>query len=112
MRISDWSSDVCSSDLDREIARHSGDGFRPGRRVRRIAVVGGRDLAAEAAIDTVMRGQMVEHRGHVGLAVDQPQLAPGTAPAQHNGVVSVLSLIALSATDIGVLDADRVIATP
>src|SRR3546814_17537748 len=94
MRISDWSSDVCSSDLDREIARHSGDGFRPGRRVRRIVVVGGRDLAAEAAIDTVMRGQKGEHRGYVGLAVDKMQLATGHVTAAHIGVVDSLEVIA------------------
>src|SRR3546814_1122938 len=49
MRISDWSSDVCSSDLDRDARDHGGpargDG-RPGRRA--AALFEGRPLAISA----------------------------------------------------------------
>src|SRR3546814_14583662 len=40
MRISDWSSDVCSSDLLRD-AHHHGAGYPPGQRARTACAVSG-----------------------------------------------------------------------
>src|SRR3546814_11723172 len=48
MRISDWSSDVCSSDLERKIPH----GLLRGRqRPGRLAFVGGQELARHRALD-------------------------------------------------------------
>src|SRR3546814_17509241 len=49
MRISDWSSDVCSSDLDQAVERGMGGGpDRQGPRHQRAAVVGQQKPAAAA----------------------------------------------------------------
>src|SRR3546814_14387096 len=52
MRISDWSSDVCSSDLDQD-ARH-------GREMHH-GVNSGRSPACLQPIETEMHGKRVEH---------------------------------------------------
>src|SRR3546814_10056705 len=57
MRISDWSSDVCSSDLERDAARH-GVAHRPGN--RQAGGRSGRRIARAAE--------------SVGFASDQPPL--------------------------------------
>src|SRR3546814_4431515 len=44
MRISDWSSDVCSSDLQRAERRRAGDRQRARARARREVHLPGRDL--------------------------------------------------------------------
>src|SRR3546814_5390686 len=71
MRISDWSSDVCSSDLLRLIGRRAIAGFRAVEAVVRIIRI------AQAEIDAERMGQ-----GHVGqdrqfkFAIDFPDLDP------------------------------------
>src|SRR3546814_20439773 len=63
MRISDWSSDVCSSDLDLGGGEHRGlaarvdDGEHGAQRHHRLARA---ELALEEAVHRVLGGQVVE----------------------------------------------------
>src|SRR3546814_7271218 len=53
MRISDWSSDVCSSDLHRRLALR----FRPDRQVEAVGGAGGVvDRADQPAVGQIARG--------------------------------------------------------
>src|SRR3546814_15961802 len=68
MRISDWSSDVCSSDLERDVRKGAG----PGRRT----VQGADERAARPAIRPACRGhrpgrlrQAARHSGGSGEAM-------------------------------------------
>src|SRR3546814_2506026 len=61
MRISDWSSDVCSSDLQ----RFSTNTFPPGREgVGRVALVVDREIRDEALVGEVG----IERRDQIGRA--------------------------------------------
>src|SRR3546814_8551409 len=62
MRISDWSSDVCSSDLRRDHPRDIGQ--PRGGRAARLSVVGGASRGAEAALaaaEADARGAAARH---------------------------------------------------
>src|SRR3546814_8605720 len=63
MRISDWSSDVCSSDLERVFLRELMDGGR--RRVRAHGALNGR--VREIAVDEG-RGQAAQFPGGIDAA--------------------------------------------
>src|SRR3546814_1605781 len=65
MRISDWSSDVCSSDLNRQ----RGDFARPGVQVLQARLVDRRQMKAAAGsrLDQALAGehmQRIPHRRH------------------------------------------------
>src|SRR3546814_4356335 len=81
MRISDWSSDVCSSDLHRDPAVGGAKGAAIGRQDARIAdrAVGGEGRAGEMLVEQE-GGQRLEHR-HLDL--DRP-LAPA-GPRDERG---------------------------
>src|SRR3546814_8930286 len=76
MRISDWSSDVCSSDLNALFARNLGGDrphSRPKRRREEAAVVG---MDEGALRERLPRGDRMTHDGadqrvHVGLVLHE-----------------------------------------
>src|SRR3546814_18282151 len=102
MRISDWSSDVCSSDLrrlDRELAARAvealhlrtGEGCRAAAfEVQDVRRAMGDDLLARATVD--VDGELVAHgagrQEDRGLLVQQ--LRRHLAEAVHTGIVAAL----------------------
>src|SRR3546814_20565079 len=73
MRISDWSSDVCSSDLSIAIAQMSIEKFERGINRRAIREKG-RDVAAAAQDHQFGRhARLVEQRLVVGRVIQRPQ---------------------------------------
>src|SRR3546814_13775501 len=55
MRISDWSSDVCSSDLDNVARQAQGHRFRPilllhRSKLNRVAIAGHQELSVQARV--------------------------------------------------------------
>src|SRR3546814_20564445 len=81
MRISDWSSDVCSSDLDMDETRHAGgagriDDMRGRGRVACLEIGAGRDVDDAGDVE-----QRVAARGHLDQAVGSVEGAgdPGRA---------------------------------
>src|SRR3546814_6327096 len=88
MRISDWSSDVCSSDLGRRLAVAAI--ARIGQAVPRFTVVGIDDMAARAARLAIVTGLVVgAHEPHIGIVEARlvevedcdPDAQPGAGPA-------------------------------
>src|SRR3546814_4144478 len=69
MRISDWSSDVCSSDLTQRRGRHAGDGGADGIVIRHFV------FAAPAVEAEINRGQppLAGNKDRPGIA--QPDIA-------------------------------------
>src|SRR3546814_17646866 len=66
MRISDWSSDVCSSDLREAVAGAARDLFVIGVQEQRVEVVGAPRAQARGGVDLDFRlpvGVCTDHRG-------------------------------------------------
>src|SRR3546814_8172957 len=97
MRISDWSSDVCSSDLTPRAAR-------PGAAVRsHQRKIGGLQPAARGAPRRMGGARRAEHRGHFGrpggvarkaepLGKDKPRVA-GRRSEEHTSELQSLMRI-------------------
>src|SRR3546814_20745890 len=97
MRISDWSSDVCSSDLPRHEleAETVVDHGEAARRERAALAIGARHILARSGLRELpagLRRKLVAQRFHLALAqrVDQPgreaaaaRLPPGQALANE-----------------------------
>src|SRR3546814_17452653 len=103
MRISDWSSDVCSSDLHRcraarrgrrlarGAARHLAGPYRPPRRLRRIAKPSGGTIMSKSEL-TIAR-QIAAPPSDVWNACNDPaKLAHGWIPAPILSPVPELAL--------------------
>src|SRR3546814_20886502 len=111
MRISDWSSDVCSSDLQGARAAARGEAHRHlVRRFRArdagvidLATVDGRDLARHhdaGAGDAGRRSQRDRHAEDPGTALDRPQLILVAAVDIHLSATSCdRQLIAVAPRD-------------
>src|SRR3546814_3362684 len=69
MRISDWSSDVCSSDLDAAVLRHQVDAERIAVAERLVEIGGGAALLVGA--QRQRRGVVVALEGLLGGQVDR-----------------------------------------
>src|SRR3546814_1802227 len=83
MRISDWSSDVCSSDL-RHIATFSGDAKiadRHGQRSIKVRALRGRGIAGGDRIELALNAAPQTNRLDIQLTLDAPA----------NGLVSGLT---------------------
>src|SRR3546814_8053529 len=73
MRISDWSSDVCSSDLRPEAGRLANDRMLASKRSRSARDATAQASAAEA-FGVVTGSATREHRGIVGGGVDRERI--------------------------------------
>ena len=62
-------------------------------------------LAAEAAIDAVIRHEQIEHRGNQRLALDQLQFFHRHIADEHAGMICTEEMIVLAVAKIG--EADR-----
>src|SRR3546814_7293187 len=79
MRISDWSSDVCSSDLDGTLYAHDGDvywidaGTPPTYLTANLDLVRGRRGAAEDGVDptATVSGEVTESVVGAGATVEE-----------------------------------------
>src|SRR3546814_2732834 len=73
MRISDWSSDVCSSDLTTPASRPSGGRWTRSSRPTRTPVPGAApaDMAHDLAIDLGTANTLVYERGR-GIVLNEP----------------------------------------
>ncbi len=92
------------------VARHAADLFRPGRRIGLVVVVGlGDMLAAEAAIEAVIGGEQVEHRGDQRLAVLQFHPLGRHFAHQHAGMVGAGEIVVLAIAEIGEADVGQLI---
>src|SRR3546814_13796993 len=102
MRISDWSSDVCSSDVVRQ-AEHSDSALEAGglqddvvaadprQRTREAAVVAGELEAAPRVVGAVLREDRVEAAEVAGgERIPFPRVAAGLLPARLQGPGIVL----------------------
>src|SRR3546814_8987936 len=80
MRISDWSSDVCSSDLQRDPAR---TGIEPDRAGHQF----GRGIAAGAADKRAQTGDKLFGLERLGEVIVRPGIKPGdlVGPAVARG---------------------------
>src|SRR3546814_12063401 len=67
MRISDWSSDVCSSDLEADLERVLID--RPGIVVGKVAAIA-RDIIPVALVELAGEGRRAERRQHRFAIID------------------------------------------
>src|SRR3546814_9397518 len=116
MRISDWSSDVCSSDLARRDLRDRGaqlDGAGgappPGQRREAVGPVGLRaPHAAEA--EPLRRGDLLRRvgrrPGRRPVSDDQPEIHGRTLPASARPQLEPVLVFPLMGfpTDVGVID--------
>src|SRR3546814_8356867 len=85
MRISDWSSDVCSSDLASAIARALGWLVQNGVAVTTISLVGpDNKLLAIAVTRAQQRGMLI-----VAAVGNDGPAAPPAYPASYRGVFEV-----------------------
>src|SRR3546814_3464300 len=73
MRISDWSSDVCSSDLAKGYAEEQGGGYRLAERLRDRGWVGG-DVAHMVRVSRAVMAELTQTTGEsVFLGVLTPE---------------------------------------
>src|SRR3546814_7074791 len=93
MRISDWSSDVCSSDVDPRVVRAGADGVVVQERVRLVQVVD--HLRALADIGVEHGAAEVERQGHrVAVVVVRDVVAPvGQRSEEHTSELQSLMRI-------------------
>src|SRR3546814_14485290 len=89
MRISDWSSDVCSSDLCRAVIAQVSPGYQEFGLLRDAGIsVAGIEIAGRPADETALVGRLQRFAGNAGKA----GLAPYLHGTDRKGVVSVTSV--------------------
>src|SRR3546814_18381534 len=79
MRISDWSSDVCSSDLVKDQLARFAFGGRAGRvfSVDQLDPRAGNRLSHDAGLVEALKGVATEDRAASGAAISLHQIGPG-----------------------------------
>src|SRR3546814_20619970 len=92
MRISDWSSDVCSSDLHRTpVADHLQAGFEQAERERCVVTGERRRWRARSGADAPVTGRGVVYRvvevGRRNDALRRRQLSTDPLPDRHVGKI-------------------------
>src|SRR3546814_7210413 len=109
MRISDWSSDVCSSDL--RCVAADGDGFVTGRfgihADGQALVAGGRRVVAQRGAARAA-GDVEEAEGAAALALGGVLVAKRTGTGADRFVERAERVAAAAAGDVLVPDGDRV----
>src|SRR3546814_4647083 len=92
MRISDWSSDVCSSDLPQEVRAPVEVVVERGELRRRLAL-GGLDVGLEGLLAGKHALQLFQHRRELRLHVLHPRIVVAFRSEEHTSELQSLMRI-------------------